>query len=243
MAVFFHVSKDLHHNGIFEPTVPLFRYEYENDDIDRVSVGPTIEDCFTAIPGGGSYLEETNRDRRGYYLIFRIDTEKLKIDNNNIISSEELYEKELVPDSQVTNEYWITQNFTVPKEDRFLINLFYWDGEYEDVIPYSISKIASEKYDSDRVEAYIDIYKTSPNSILKISNLIYLSNILKENQELILSYNSKEEKDIISDTVNKAKDIFISNEDGLIKILAKKEVDLRDVFLNHYDYLINLGDI
>ena len=131
MAIYYHVSTDITHNGEFIPRVPSFRHgDSEDSTTARVCVSTSIEGCLSAIPNGGSGLDYLRMEQRGYFQVFKIDTDKLGIGESDVVLSEELYEKDSVRDANFTDEVWITTPFIVPMEDRelmlFLILFINW---------------------------------------------------------------------------------------------------------------------
>jgi hypothetical protein len=236
MAIYYHVSTDVHHSGVFEPRIPSCRHKQaEDSSIPRISVAPSIEDCFTAIPNGGSHLDVLNMERRGYYLIFRIDTEKLGISEEHIISSDTLFQKDLVRDAEITNEHWITTPFVVPDEDRFMIKLISWEETAHDVVPYKIYQIAEEKYDGDYIEAYMDIYKEHVPSSVGIIDLQYIYEEVKKGEEISIYFEEEEEKDLVVSYLNEHFDVEITEEymDELTFVM-KENANLRKLFLYHF---------
>ena len=235
--IFYHVSTNLKHNGKFYPRVPDCRHQDQEDSrTPRISVANTIEDCFTAIPNGGSRLDELNIQRRGYYLIYRIDTEKLRIPNDSIVSSDELYEKDLVRDAGFTNEHWLTVPFEVPEEDRFMIKLISWEEASEDVIPHSLYAIADEKYEGDYCRAYEEVYGELTPSASRIHDLVYFKETVSKDEEVTLYFENDEEKTMIlsyiQDHLNAdVQDVFYDE----IKVIMKEEANLRRLFMNHAD--------
>lgn len=153
--LFYHVSTDLQKNAYFYPRQPESIMEGEMVSIDRVCVAPSVELCLSALPSGGSRLDELNEKQHGFYKVFRIDTEKLGIPDSHIVTSKTLFEKEYVPDAEWTEEHWITTDFTVAEEDAFIIQLLQWEEEIQDVIPHQIYVLADEKYHGDYTSAYI----------------------------------------------------------------------------------------
>lgn len=193
--IFYHVSTDLQHDGTFEPRIPDCRHQSQEDiSTGRISVAPTIEDCLTAIPNGGLYLEELNMERRGYYLIYRIDTEKLGIGEEFIVSPQELYEKDLVRDAGFSNEHWVTKAFTVSDpEDKFLISLKWWEEESEDVLPFSIFAIAETRDDGCPFEAYREIYEEEIPCQVSIHNLQFTHEQVQKKERVTLYFDDKVE--------------------------------------------------
>jgi hypothetical protein len=236
MAIFYHVSTDVHHSGVFEPRIPECRHKDQEDSTTpRISVAPTIEDCFTAIPNGGSHLEELNMEQRGYYLVFRIDTEKLGISEEHIISSDFLFQNDLVRDAEITNEHWITTPFVVPEEDRFMIKLISWEEVAHDVIPYKIYQIAEKKYDGDYAEAYMDIYQEHVPCSVGIVDLQYIHEEVKKGEEISIYFEEEVEKELVVSYLNKHFDVEITEEymDELTFVM-KEDANLRKLFLYHF---------
>lgn len=237
MAIFYHVSTDVRHNGVFIPRIPVNRHQEAEDNTTlRVSVAPTIEDCLTAIPGGGMNLEELNMENRGYYLIFRIDTKKLGISDADIVTSETLYERDLIRDAGFTNEHWITKKFVVPEEDQFLIRLEAWTEEPEDVLPYTIYELADKEYDGDYIEAFIDKYGTHPPCASSIKNLIYTKETVVSGEEVTLYYDSKMEKECILRVLAEEYDVEVTDVCiDTITFVMNKDANLKRLFLRHME--------
>lgn len=154
--IFYHVSTDIEKNGRFYPRHPSHTMTDELFDMPRICVAPSIADCFSAIPRGGSRLDELNLEQGGLYKVFRIDTEKLGIPDSAIIGWKELFQKAWVPDAEWTEEHWITEAFTVPEEDCFMIHLTNWEEEPCDLIPHRIYELANAQYEGDYFRAYSD---------------------------------------------------------------------------------------
>lgn len=243
MAVFYHISKDLRHNGVFTPRIPSNRYEgqdKEDDTTPRITVSTTIEGCLSAMPGGGLSLEETNIETRGYYLVFRIDTEKLGIPNSAIVSSDYLFKNELVPDADNTEEHWITVPFTVPKEDRFIIRLYNWSEDCVDVIPYKIYLLADKEYEGDYFQAFIDTYGFGPECMAVITQAFYVKENVEKGTVFELFYEWPEEKSLLVDIIEGEyagylKIIKEYNESLEIEVI--KDCNLRKLFMEHYKLL------
>lgn len=235
MTIYYHLSTNIYHEGIFEPRIPLIRHrDQEDDSISRISVAPTIEDCLTAIPNGGYLLDGLNLQQRGYFLIFKIDTEKLGIGNEHIVQTKTLYEQDLVRDADVTNEVWITTPFKVPEEDRFLINLTGWREEPLDILPHSIFAIANDKYDGDYFKAYTDIYQSLVPSSVGIVDATYTHELVKEGQIISIYFEEYDEKVSVSNYLKSNFEVKIIEEDDVeIRFVMTKDSNLRDLFYHH----------
>lgn len=237
MTIFYHVSTDLKHNGEFEPRIPSCRHrDAEDDTTPRVSVGISIENCLTAIPNGGLNLDQLNIDRRGYYLVYKINTDKLGISEEHIVSAEELYEKDLVRDASFTNEHWITIPFSVPEEDRFLIRLKDWEEDSEDVLPHSIYAVADEKYEGNYLSAFENEYGKLVPCSTSIRDINVVHEEVKEDEEVSLYFDTEEERDVILMYLKeniKAEIEGISMDE--ITFIVKESVNLRPLFMLHSD--------
>ncbi|MFW5962305.1 MAG: hypothetical protein ACOCQR_01700 [bacterium] len=175
--ILFHLSENLFHNGKFYPQVPRSIMDNEEKDIERVCVSTTIEGCLTAMPNGGSkldcFIQELLEFNRNSYLmsgfkdenipdfkLFKIDTEKIGISQENIINYETLYKKNYVRDAYWTEECWITEKFSVPDEDISYIKIEDWQEEEFDMIPADIFYQAMDG-DGD----YIGLYQKKMKEI------------------------------------------------------------------------------
>lgn len=241
MAIFYHVSTNLRHPGKFEPRIPSCRHKAQEDsETPRISVAPTIEDCLTAIPNGGGHLDEMNIQQRGYYLVFKIDTEKLGIEDEHIVASDTLYERDLVRDADISNEHWITKSFEVPEEDCFLIKLIVWEEVAHDIVPYSIYAIADEKYEGDYLRAYTEIYKEHVPCSVGITDPQYIQENVKVGEEISLYFESDEEKELVQTYLEKHYKFKLTTEfmDELT-FTMKQAANLKSLFLYH-ERIINL---
>jgi hypothetical protein len=234
-VIYYHLSTNLKHNGIFKPGIPPVRHkEQEDATIPRVSVAPEMSDCFMAIPGGGTFLENLNLEQRGYYLIFKIDTEKLGIHPEHIVSSEPLYEKDLVRDAGVTNECWITVPFTVPKEDTFMIRLQSWGESPEDILPHSIYAIADEKYEGNYIQAYEETYQKHVPSAVSIHDLDYVHENVTEGEEVTLFFDNEQELQTIQTYIEhhlQVENIDVRIDEFSFKM--KENTNIRPLFMKH----------
>lgn len=243
--IFYHISTNLQHIGVFKPRIPEYRHQEAEDDITpRISVCETISECFTAIPNGGSRLEDLNMENRCCYLVFIIDTEKLSIPSECIITPQELYQKDLVRDANITNEHWITCPFTISESDSYIINVTQWDEESEDIVPYELLKVIDEEYDGDISEAYWDKYEDYLPCSTKIVDVISSNENLKFGEKARIYFNCEdEERDSL---INYLNNNFSMNEDIEIVdeyidefyILSKKEnINLKDFYIYHHQLI------
>lgn len=239
MAIFYHISTDLNHSGLFEPRIPINRHQdAEDDTIERICISPSIEDCLTAIPNGGFRLADLNEEREGLFLVFKIDTEKLGISKYDIITAEELYQRDLVRDSAMTEEHWITTAFQVPQEDRFIIKLTEWDEDVFDVIPYEIVKLADELYEGDYCKAYMETYDELVPSSINIVNARYFSEKVKEGDRIEYFINDDLILKLLKEHISGHYAFEILKEDeNQLDLIAKKDMSIQGLFL-YQDHLM-----
>lgn len=242
MSIFYHVSTDLHHLGIFEPRIPSCRHRFEDNSIPRISVSPTIADCFTSLPNSGTHLDELNASRSGLYAVFRIDTDFLGIDSKNIITSEELYEKDLVRDADETSEHWITSPFIVPNECKYLIKVISWREDPIDILPHSIFKIADEEYGGDYLQAYQDVHKELVPCSIGITELVYLHPKAVKGQEITFEVKDTLHKMMLIEYLTEHYKVTITvneDENHSLKFKMNESEDLTSLFLYEEHLLLS----
>lgn len=185
--ILYHVSVETSKDGRFKPCIPILPIDGEDEEIERVCVSTSIEGCLSAIPDGGARLAELNASQRGFYRVFRIDTEKLGISDELILTADYLYEENLVPDAYWTKEHWILTAFTVPSEDSFLIQLMDWQWDEDDRIPYSIKRIAQEERNGNSFDIYAREIGGRIPGVTTIQSIIYRTNAYQSGEILRIS--------------------------------------------------------
>jgi hypothetical protein len=238
LAIYYHISTNLNHDRSFTPRIPQFRHQDQEDDSrPRVSVAPSIENCLTAIPNGGIHLDELSSQLRGYFLVFRIDTEKLGISEDDIVTSQTLFEKDWVRDADVTDEYWIMKSFEVPEEDCFLIKLIAWDESSADILPHSIYAVAEEDYDGDYLRAYEQVYQDMVPCSIVIENVKFVPQDVKAETEVILYFEDKMEQRAICNLIKNHDVTFLDQSMDQLQFKVNKDCSLRDLYLEHSAYV------
>ena len=123
---------------LFSPQIPneIFALEDGEDlTIPRICVSKSIEGCCSAAPWGGYGFENEFEDSNEIMIrVYEFDS--CDIEEQNLITSKELYEKDLVRDSNYTEEYWIINQSIKPKKS-YLINIK--DCDYEEECVDNIS--------------------------------------------------------------------------------------------------------
>lgn len=146
MTVYYHITTDLGHDGVFTPRVPDFRLNQEDSKTFRVCVAPSIEDCLTSIPDGGGTLYHLLERNNQKIKVFKIDTQKLNIKNSDIKLSIELFKEGVVPDAANTHETWILSSFEVPEEDTMIIAIKDWEETLKALVPHHIYQMAQQNW-------------------------------------------------------------------------------------------------
>ncbi|MEK3955926.1 MULTISPECIES: hypothetical protein [unclassified Psychrobacillus] len=234
---FYHISTELLHTGLFQPAIPKNRHkDAENDKIPRICVSNSVEGCLSAIPNGGSRLDEMNYSRRGYYLLFTIDTEKLGISSENIMTNEQIYELDYVRDADFTGEHWILQEFQVDASDIQLICLHDWAEEPVDVLPFSIFAIAEEKYEGDYLTAYMEMYDDLVPCSVRISEANYHSSVIESGQIISLQTDSMEEAEEVAILLAACQNVEVIKVDTYdVAFQTTGEAHLGIVFEQHFE--------
>ncbi|WP_336770380.1 hypothetical protein [Bacillus bombysepticus] len=166
--VFYHVSTLITKDGVFKPRIPIDRLENENSSIGRVCVADSIEGCLSAFPDGGKELLETVYDQEMNVKVFRIDTKKLGIREEDVINSNSLYTMDLVEDAENNGENWILGEFIVPIEDQYIIKLKSWEESFKPLIPYNVLLKIQDYYGENYVS-----YDMDPVEHLEQTQLYY----------------------------------------------------------------------
>lgn len=235
----YHLSTDIQHDGIFEPRIPsnAVRMKGEDSDTPRVCVGLTLEGCFSAIPGGGSRLDILNESQKGYYKVFEIDTEKLGISDESILTSDFLYQSGKVEDAYITDEHWITTGFTVPEEDAYVILLKNWDEDVNDLIPHHIMEASeSEEYDGDYFQAYYNIMETDHIPCINtVQNLTFMKGTFEDGQNVELEHLDEDDLFFLNDRLEHLSVNLEPVEDGWAEYVVKgKALTVEDLAITHF---------
>ena len=178
----------------FVPKIPNATMQGENETIERICLCPTIEDCIYAASWGHSNISYRNINE-----VFRVyEFDENDICKKNIINSDELWSKQLVPDAYITNEIWVIKQILKPK------NIFYIRiGEYFDtkIIPILTKEefiMEEEGKEIDYSNIYyweivcdLEIIKLKEKS-LNFSKIIKIPNYICSNYRIIEDFIAKE---------------------------------------------------
>lgn len=234
MAIFYHLSTLLTNKGNFVPRVPDNRiFGVEESTIKRVCVSKTIEGCFTAL-GNGDNAYVANFVRRGYYILFRIDTKKLGIERRHVISSRQIYRNGWVPDADVTKEHWITVPFQVPKEDITFIQIRSFKQVQTMAYPYEAVELAKKQYNGDVKSAYKQLYSGSLPCVMETVSLDYqTSKGIAGEERFMFVEGEKEEKEVLDFLAEHCKVELLEWDKGKVHFRLLENDDLRPLFLTN----------
>lgn len=142
---------------VFKPRVPSFRAKGENDVIPRICLSSSLSGCISAVVWGGINFENMIIDlgeEPKHYPIKVYEFDSKYISKENIITPEELYEKDLVRDATINEEYWVINQDLKPSRE-FYITVKDYVEEVVDSISYANLKemdrleYLGEHYDCD----------------------------------------------------------------------------------------------
>lgn len=103
----YHISLEKLLHDSLSPRIPKSRAEWENTEIQRICLSPSVEECLTAINENFTELlyEQNSLDVPLIGYIYSVD--ESTINSSNVVLPKELYDKKYVLDSLVTQEHWI----------------------------------------------------------------------------------------------------------------------------------------
>lgn len=145
----YHISKSPEIIKEFEFRVPQNRAKSEDSSTKRICLSENVEGALSAVPWGGSNLEDLEESE---VIVYEFDVESINV--SNIVTPEYLYQNNLVPDTGITREYWLTKGRTAKikasKYYEISINNFYTDSKeeisYDDYIKAVKKKEDPSKY-------------------------------------------------------------------------------------------------
>lgn len=130
----YHVSFQCDIVDEFYPRIPENRHSIENSEIGRICLSSSIERCLSAVPNGGVNLENIFwEDGSSLIRVYEFDIKDLNL--NNLVSPEYLYQKNLVVDAEINQEYWIVNQNLAPSK-TYLIKLIDYEEGCSDEISY-----------------------------------------------------------------------------------------------------------
>lgn len=113
---YFHISFDKKLEGVWKPMLPAGSSSKKTDlsepDYPRISVGPSIEQCFWAIyPNISQYFEKEKYPYLEFMVYRPVITDETKIMRNS-----EIVREHLVHDAHVTEEAFILNDVMMEKD-------------------------------------------------------------------------------------------------------------------------------
>lgn len=121
----------------FYPRVPKIRRFGEDGLINRISASDTIDGCLSAVPWGGTNLEEAflfakSKDKGLSVRVYEFDIDDIGFEF--IVPPEYLFQEDLVGDAYETGEHWIMSH--VQPYRTYIITILSFDEDYEIDISY-----------------------------------------------------------------------------------------------------------
>lgn len=100
----------------FSPMIPknVLSGGIEDSTIPRICVSNTIEGCLGSVTWGGYNIETYLEDNKNTIRVYEFKLSD--INKNNLITPEYLYEKDLVRDAVIHDEYWIINQKIIPSK-------------------------------------------------------------------------------------------------------------------------------
>lgn len=156
--------KKLYHISLETPTeltprVPKYRLKTEDAVTPRISVCPTIEDCFKSAPWSVSYYDKGKYDGEDRELVRVLEFDVENIGLDNIIDNDYIVKNNLVPDALDTNEFWIVNKQVKPDSvyyiyPREMDYAYLMDHTYIGLELYSYFKISEGAISENTISFY-----------------------------------------------------------------------------------------
>lgn len=128
------LPEDLH-SDVFIPRIPDFRVSGEDNVTDRICLSDSISGCVSAVVWGGAQFEDmffnTNKIESYPIKVYEFDTEDIK--DGNLIGPDELYEKDLVRDATINNEYWVINQELKPRRYFYIQVTDFVEESFDDI--------------------------------------------------------------------------------------------------------------
>lgn len=211
--ILYHISFDLNKDGHFVPRVPPHTLSDEDQKTLRVCVSDSLKGAISGCSISYTKLEHDTKPSSKFVKIFKINTEKLGIDANAIVSAQALKESGKVADAILTREHWILDPFTVPDEDIEIIMIQTWEGFERDM-------------DEDE----------NAGSMYILETLAYVPDNVLEGQEAYFPTVDRSDSENLFQQLNSNFDVdVISKWDFEVHVKFLKSAFLRDVFMNRWN--------
>lgn len=159
-------------------------------------------------------------------------------EDSDIVSSDVLYQQDLVRDADVTNEHWILKRFQVAEEDSYIIKLIAWEESAKDIIPDFIYRMAEEQYGGDYVKAYTDHFNDYMPCSTFIVDAGYVKAFVNAGTNLSFYFDTEEEGDYLLSKFQLDKRVTISYQDmDTISICIKEDMPCEELFMQHLQFI------
>lgn len=152
----YHVSTNMAHDGVFTPGIPHYRMSDEDATIPRICVSDSVDGCLSAMPKRDNDFGELVYENSGFFKVFVFDTDELSLTANDVVTSEHLYQNDLVEDAEHTGEHWIT--VPVKATNQYTLYVLNWEEDAVDSYPYEVERRLEEDEELDLEEAFHELY-------------------------------------------------------------------------------------
>lgn len=218
----YHISLDIFKNiEVFKPRIPESRMKNEDATIPRVCISNNLKNCLDGLTYMSKYWKYITDDLgTNFSLLEDMCPRILKVYEfdveSDLVSPTELYNKNLVPDANITEEYWSLKEL-VPTRSFFIkIKDIYEDDFKISELEYDIVNISdiSTKAEIHFHEVNDEIKESFENK--KIGSLCY--DILEVKQNVI--YISTEKYSVKKDDLPLIVDNYFSGNKNYIKTVV-----------------------
>lgn len=204
--VFYHITTDLDHNGLFEPRIPKYMFEFENKTVPRICVSDSIQGCLSAFPDKDALGESQPR----YIKVFEINTEELNLLPEDIINPELLYKSGYLDDALITNEHWIIKSFQVPAEKQAIYKIAWLEETGRLAVPYTVFREVKEKHEKEILEIKHKELLENDNEISFFNVMYFIEMNNNEYQREIINVSSIYDYALWGSNIDEAQDIYFS---------------------------------
>lgn len=162
----YHLSLDCDLIEEFVPRIPDSRAQDEEAFTPRVSLSESIDGALTAVPWGGSELENIFwEDGASLIRVYEFDIKDLNI--SNLLPPEYIFSKDMVRDSRITREYWALE--PIKPSRSYLIEVKNYNERVCDTVRADdlIQAIYAERdednyfiWDNILLGSFVEVYET-----------------------------------------------------------------------------------
>lgn len=247
--------------SIFTPRIPDYRARNEDNIIPRICLSSSLSGCVSAVVWGGANFDNMIIDlglETKSYPIKVYEFNSSDIEDGNLVHPEELYEKDLVRDAIVNQEYWVVNQDLKPKKVYYISIKDFIEEVHDDISFKNLQEI--DRLDSLNEPYEYDDYLEGCFTKIIIEDFEYINekdiirdSSFKINLNNIGTFTNKDELfKIIEDTFNNSlvldnsvTCIYIEDENIIIETDEFCSVVMKDVVKSikeEIEYNLNLAN-